>query len=383
MSVENQEQNPDLENTQQQDETPLFTVSESVERVPDRFTYELVDEDAPEEEEEEAAAGGEGNGDDPNPEPEEEEEEEFEEVEIDEQSAWNYLKEKKGITAETIEELLAPKDQKKYAPELEKFQEFIDKTGNKNYNDFLETQKDWTAESEDSVLKQFLKLEYPDLNQKQLDRLFDKNYSIEGLDEEVDEEEITDKSIDRSVGLKKAHELLNKRKDEFMVASGAGDNIPDEYKSAKEFQDKLTEQQTKDEEAFLATRNDYVAKTENIFTKDFKGFELELGNEKIGFEKVSFKPENIQETKEKQLDLANFNKKYFDETTGALSDPQGFHTALYFAENYKEEMNKAYQRGMARQLEIDDKLSKNIQPENIKHLNGQNGPQITVSLSKP
>lgn len=377
MSTENTEQNPELEN-QPNEEVPAFTVTESVDRTPDRFTYELVDEDAPEEEEEIEETPP-ANEEVPN----EEEEEEFEEVEINEDLAWKYLKEKKGLAAETIDELLTPKEQKKYAPELEKFQEFIDKTGNKNYNDFLETQKDWSAENEDSILKQFLKLEYPDLTQKQLDRLYDKNYSIEGLDEEVDEEELTDKSIDRSVGLKKAHALLEKRKEEFMVASGAGDNIPEEFKSAKEFQDKLQEQQKLDEEAFLATRNDYVAKTENIFTKDFKGFELELGNEKIGFEKVSFKPENIQETKEKQLDIANFNKKYFDETTGALKDPQGFHTALYFAENYKEEINKAYNRGMARQLELDDKLSKNIQPENIKHLPGQEGPKITVSISKP
>src|SRR5690349_8643206 len=48
------------------------------------------------------------------------------------------LKDKKGITAENLDDLVTPKEQKKYAPEMEKFNEFIEKTGNKNYNDFLE-----------------------------------------------------------------------------------------------------------------------------------------------------------------------------------------------------------------------------------------------------
>lgn len=375
MSTENTEETNELEN-QQQEETPQFIVSESVDRTPDRFTYELVDEEEEESEEESDDLGS-------NEEPDaEEEEEEFEYEEIDEDKAWKYLKEKKGISAETIDELLTPKEQKKYAAEVEKFQEFIDKTGNKNFKDFEETQRDWYAENEDTVLKEYLRLQYPDLNQKQLARLYDKNYSLEGLDEEVDEEEITDKSIERTVSLKKAHELLEKRKEEFMVNRGSDDLIPDDYKSAKEAQDKLQEQQKLDEEAFLAKRNDYVSKTENILSNDFEGFKVKLGDEKIGFEEVSFKPENIQETRQRQLDIANFNQKYFDET-GTLKDAKGFHEALYFAENYQSELNKAYKRGMAKQLEIDDKLSKNIQDDTIRPINTNQGPQITVTHSKP
>jgi hypothetical protein len=35
---------------------------------------------------------------------------------------------------------------------MEKFSEFIERTGNTNYNDFKETQKDW-SESEESRLR--------------------------------------------------------------------------------------------------------------------------------------------------------------------------------------------------------------------------------------
>jgi hypothetical protein len=36
------------------------------------------------------------------------------------------------------------------------------------------------------------------------------------------------------------------------------------------------------------------------------------------------------------------------------------------AKNYKAELNKAYQRGIAKQLDISDRASKNIQPDNMR-----------------
>jgi hypothetical protein len=50
------------------------------------------------------------------------------------------------------------------------------------------------------------------------------------------------------------------------------------------------------------------------------------------------------------------------------------------ASNYKAELNKAYNLGRAKELELHDKLSKNIQPDNIRSL--PNSPEIGVSFSK-
>jgi hypothetical protein len=44
------------------------------------------------------------------------------------------------------------------------------------------------------------------------------------------------------------------------------------------------------------------------------------------------------------------------------------------AKNYKAELNKAYQRGIAKQLDISDRASKNIQPDNIRSMQN-NGVQ--------
>lgn len=297
--------------------------------------------------------------------PEAEEENEY--VELDEDTAWKFLKEKKGLQFENIEELLTPKEQKKYAPEIEKFQEFVEKTGNHSYKDFEATQKDWTQEPTEVVLKELMKIENPLLSKKEIDFLYDKKYSF---DEEIDDDDVVmERQINTKVDLQKAHDYLDKQKEEFMVKGGSDDYIPEEYRNAKADWEDLLQQQESTEMARQSNYADYVAKTESVFSKDFDGFKIKLGNDTVGFEDVAIKPDNLQEIKSYQTDIANFNKEFFDEKTGKLEKPKEWHEALYFAKNYKAELNKAYNRGIAKQLEIDDKLSKNIQPDNIQSQN--------------
>ena len=308
------------------------------------------------------------------------EDEDYEE--LNEDLAFKFLKDKKGLTAENIDELLTPKEQKKYAPELEKFQEFIEKTGNRNFKDFEETQKDWSLETPDTVLKELIKSENPLLSDKEVDFLFNKKYSVEDLDEELDEDLLLERGINRKIDIAKATDFLEKRKAEYMVDRGSDDHIPAEFKEAKAFREDVEKQQNDYEITRQANRNDYVSKTEDFYSQSFEGFKVELGNKDIGYEEVSFKPENIQETKTYQQDLDNFNKEFFDET-GKLAKPKEWCEALYMAKNYKTELNKAYNRGIAKQLEIDDKLSKNIQPDNLRNVQANRSSELTFTIEKP
>jgi len=87
---------------------------------------------------------------------------------IDETAVLNFLKEK-GITAEKLEDL-KPKEVKALTPEVEKFLEFKEKTGNSSFTDFLATQKDWSQEPKETILLENLKAENPTLNDKQISR---------------------------------------------------------------------------------------------------------------------------------------------------------------------------------------------------------------------
>jgi len=293
-------------------------------------------------------------------------EDEYEAVELNEDLAIKYLAESKGMTVEEFQDSLTPKEQKKYAPVMEKFDDFIKKTGNENFNDFLETQKDWSAESEESRLRNYIRLSNPNYSDKQVKRYYDKNYSTEGLDEDIDEDEILDRGMNRTDDLKKADAFFEQRKEEFNAVGGSDEHIPIEYREAK----KAIDNQQKQEEEFDATnkavRDNFVLRTESLFTNNFEGFKVQLGDEETGFEDFTIKPDNLNEVKEFQLDSTNLFSKFLDKTTGEIRDIKEYHEAIYMAQNYKTELNKAYQRGRAKELEIQDKVSKNIQPDNIR-----------------
>ena len=122
-----------------------------------------------------------------------EDEDEYEAVELDEDLAIQYLAESRGMTVEEFQDSLTPKEQKKLAPEIEKFQEFVEKTGNHSYKDFEATQKDWKAESQEVVLKELLKKENPTLDQEDIDFLYEDKYVF---DEDIDSDrEIKSKQI--------------------------------------------------------------------------------------------------------------------------------------------------------------------------------------------
>ncbi len=284
-------------------------------------------------------------------------------VELDEDLALQYIAEKKGMTVEEFQNSLTPKEQKKLAPEIEAYNDFYEKTGNKSYNDFLETQKDWDSETPENTLKEYIRLSNPDLSAKERERLYDKKYSIEDLDEEDDEDQILDKKIDTKEDLRKAKEFFSKRKEEFSVASGTDEHIPTEYREAKKIIEESKKQEEDNSIVYQQARKEFLSKTDARFNEDFKGFEIELGSEATGFQKVLFKPENIKETKDFLSDIGNFENTFYDEK-GNLKDQEGLQEAVYFAKNYKSELNKAYLRGMADKVEADDKLSKNIQPDN-------------------
>lgn len=303
-------------------------------------------------------------------------------VEANDENLFRLLKDKKGLDVENFDDLLAPRDQKKYAPEMEKFNEFIEKTGNKNYNEFLETQKDWTTEKEEVVLKNYIKLSNPSLTDKEVNHLYNKNYNIDGLDEEDDEDTILEKGINTKTDLQKALVFFDKRKEDWNVVGGSDEHIPLEYREAKKVLDSQKKQEEDYEADINVKRNNFVSKTESLFSNNFEGFKVQLGDEKTGFEDFTIKPENLNEIKEFQIDSNNFMNKFLDKTTGEITDIKGYHEAIYMANNYKSEMNKAYERGRAKELEIQDKLSKNIQPDNILEAKTIGLPGIKFTLEK-
>jgi len=283
---------------------------------------------------------------------------------IDENVILKELNEKYGFDAKSLDDL-KPKEIAKLDPEAEKYLEYKKETNGRSYQDFLETQKDWSAEPKENILLQNLRLENPTLTDKQIERLYQKEYVTS---EYADEDEITDKEINIERDYQKGLKLLESQKEKYKVVKGLDESIPEDFKKAKEFADSYIKQQEENKVAFEQTAKDFQAKTDQVFSSNFEGFKV-----KVGDEEFSIKPDDVQETKSTLSDLSNFDKKFFDES-GKLKDPQGYYKALHFAMNPEKVAEHFIKIGMAKQLEIEEKESKNIVVDGVKNI--QTGSQI-------
>lgn len=284
-----------------------------------------------------------------------EQQQEAPQVTIDENTVKSFLKEQYGIEADSLEDL-KPKEQKQLSALAEKLQEFIEKTGNENIQDFLETQRDWSNESESTRLMAYLQIENPDLNQQQLNRLFNKRYSTEGLDPEyeADADAILDKEIALKQDLRKADALLEQRKQEFMVKRGS-DNLPEDVREKLTQFEQIAQEQKSYQDAIARQQQTFVAKTNELFTDNFEGFKVTVDGKEY-----KIKPQDVVATKTKQTDVGNIINKYFDKETGLITDPVGYHKALFFADNPELAAKHFIEIGRAEEAERAERESKNI-----------------------
>lgn len=355
MSVENQDQNPD----QSQEAAPVFTFShvETENTVDNSDVVEIPDEaeiqNTPETPAETIPAEQENI-----PEPGEEEEEEV--FELDEQMAFKYLKDAKGLEFDSLEDFLQSKAGKKLDPETEKFLEYKEKTG-RGYSDFLETQKDWAAESDEKLVKASLKIQNPSLSSDDIDFLYAREYSF---DADIDEDfEIKSKQVNLKIEAKKALDFLNKQKEEYQVVRGSDEsNIPAVYKEAKTLIDNLYDEQLENEKNATVKRDSFISKTESALSDQFEGFKFNVEGQEF-----TVKPEDIKATRKAQLDISNFQQKFFDKDEN-LTDPVGYHKSLFAAMDPDKLAKHFFNLGKTSYAEEREKESKNIDVTGEKHI---------------
>ncbi len=255
-----------------------------------------------------------------------------------------YLKTKEDLMSRIStrnEEVEIPEDVKKYL-------EFREETG-RGYSDFLEYQRDLTEIDEQDIVKRYMIEMNPEFDSEDVQDEFLEAYAY---DEDLDDEKDIRK---KTRAFKKAYadalEYFNSQKEKYAIPLGSNDtDIPEEYKSAKEFADSVKTQ----EELHQKQSEVFLTETENLFTNDFKGFEF-----KIGDEVINHKPANIQSTKENQSNVMNFLGKFLDEN-GFIKDPEGYHKALYMAMNYESVLSNVYETARAKAIEEEVRNSKNI-----------------------
>ena len=108
------------------------------------------------------------------------------------------------------------------------------------------------------------------------------------------------------------------------------------------------------EEETNRKRRWFDQKTDEVFSKDFKGFEFNINDKKI-----SFAPGDANELKKIQATPQNFINKFLDES-GMIKDAAGYHRSLAMAMNPEKFAKFFYEQGMSDATDDVTRKIKNI-----------------------
>ena len=234
---------------------------------------------------------------------------------------------------------------------IQKVVEFINETGG-SLEDYVKLNTDYASLNEDQLLREYYGNTKPHLEKDDVDFLMEDNFSF---DEDLDEErDIRRKKLARREELAKAKNHLDGLKSKYYEEIKGGSKLAPEQQKAIDFfnrHKKENEEATKVAEKQSSTFN---SKTENLFSKDFKGFDFNVGEKKF-----RFNVNDVDKVKTSQSDINNFVKKFLNENN-EMSDAAGYHKSLFTAMNTDKIANHFYEQGKADAVKESMLKAKNI-----------------------
>ncbi|MGI9555349.1 MAG: hypothetical protein ACR2M9_00695, partial [Cyanophyceae cyanobacterium] len=224
---------------------------------------------------------------------------------------------------------------------------FMSETGG-TIEDYVRLNHDYSNVNEKVLLQEYYKQAKPHLDQEEINFIMEDNFSY---DEEIDEpREIRKKKLAFKEEVAKARLELDAMKDKYYQEIKLRPGVTQDQQKATDFFNRYKQQ----EEQAKTLQQDFKKQTEQIFNDDFKGFDFSLGEKKF-----RYKVQNPSEVGKSQLDVNNFISKYIDEK-GAVTNPAGYHKALYAAMNADKIANHFYEQGRADGVKTIVDSSKNL-----------------------
>tara|TARA_R100000541_G_scaffold11034_2_gene19100 strand:+ start:3556 stop:4746 length:1191 start_codon:yes stop_codon:yes gene_type:complete len=259
------------------------------------------------------------------------------------------VKEETKIVEQELKEAI--RDEKvtgKPLPEnIEKLVSFMEETGG-TVEDYVSLNKDYSKYDEKQVLNEYYKKTKPHLNQEEISFLMEDNFSY---DEEVDEDKVVRKrQLLFKEEIAKAKNFLESSKSKYYDEIKLRPGVTQEQQKAMDFFNRYN----KEQQIAAERREQFKDTTTELFNRDFKGFEI-----KVGEKKFNYNISNPSATAEKQSDLNEFVKKFLNEK-GEVIDAVGYHKAFYAAENVDTIANHFYEQGKADAVKDVIAKSKNI-----------------------
>jgi len=228
---------------------------------------------------------------------------------------------------------------------------FMNETGG-SMEDYLKLSKDYGSLEDDNILEEYYNITKPHLDSGEIDFLLKDNFSY---DEESDDSiDIKRKQLAYKEELAKAKNYLEDQKKKYYKEVQKTGNLSNEQQKAVDFFNRYNTEQQEIAQTREIAENKFKLKTNEVFDKEFKGFDYNIENKKFRF--------NVNDTdnvKNTQMDVMNIIGSYLDENN-TLKDGYGYHKALFSAKNADKIANHFYQLGKTEAIKEISSESKNI-----------------------
>ena len=253
---------------------------------------------------------------------------------------------------EQVEQAIVEKDLGIELPEnLQKAVDFMNETGG-SLEDYVKLNTDYASLNEGQLLREYYESTKPHLDKEEIDFLMEDNFAY---DEDIDEDrDIRRKKLARKEELAKAKGHLEGLKGKYYQEIKAGSKLNPEQKNAVDFFNRYKQDNEEATKIADKQKSAFNNKTEQVFSKDFKGFDFSVGEKKF-----RFKVNNADQVKESQSDITNFVKKFLNDKN-EMSDAAGYHKSLYTAMNADAIANHFYEQGKSDAIKGSMAKAKNI-----------------------
>lgn len=273
--------------------------------------------------------------------------------ELTEEDVLSFIKNRYDREIDTVDQLFEAKESAPELPEdVSAYLKYKQETG-RGFDDFVKINRDFDNEDPNRLLLEYYKETNPGLDDEDIQFDMEDKFSY---DEELDEEkDIKKKKLAMKRELAKAKDYFEKQKEQYKIPlESRGVGIPEAdkeqyeaFKSQAQRASELEQEQSKRSEF-------YRSKTSELFSEDFKGFEFQIGDEK-----VTYKPAESKTLLEKQTDMSPFFNSFVDDS-GYIKDAAAYHRAMAVAMNPDAMAKFFYEKGKAEAIDSVAKESKNI-----------------------
>ena len=234
---------------------------------------------------------------------------------------------------------------------INKLVDFMKETGG-TMQDYIRLNTNYEDVDRDTLVKEYYKATKPHLSKDEIDFMIEDTFAF---DEDIDEErDIKRKKLAYKEEVSKARSFLEDTKKKYY------DDIKLKSPTVSEDQQKATDffnRYKEDQERSSQNHEKFKTQTQQLFNKDFEGFDFNLGDKKF-----RYCVQNTSQVAEKQSNISNFIGEFLGKD-GTIEDTAGYHKALYAGANADKIASHFYEQGKSDAIRDVVNKSNNVSTE--------------------